>query len=200
MQAIAEVISSSITSIVAQCSSDPSVANKRPVFGGFICIDSQQTDLKYLAVVYNITTGPLDSVHRPVAFGMTREQLKQEQPQIFSLLQTDIHAALIGFIKGKKAYSYLPSQPPDVHDFVYAASKDDVEKIVDNFDFLRLLCTVNIEPVDELLAAAIREAYLIHNKNHQLLLAAGLALAQLFRADYERLLSILRRIRPQEDQ
>lgn len=197
MQAIAEVISSSITSIVAQCSQDQLPSNSSPHFGGFIRVDCQQSDLQCLGVVYNITTAPTDSVHRPVAFGMTREQLKREQPQIFSLLRTDIHAALIGFIKGDLAYNYLPSQPPAVHDFVYAASKDDVEKIVDNFDFLRLLCTVNIEPTDELLAAAIREAYLIHNKNRQFLLSAGEALAQLFRTDYERLLSILRRIRPQ---
>jgi len=199
VQAIAEVTSSSITNVVAECAHQPQQKENRqkPRFGSFVCIESQTSDLRYLGIVYNITTAPVDSVHRTVAFGMTREELQKEQPQIFSLLQTNIHALLIGFITNGSGFGYLPPQPPDLHEFVYPATKEDLEKVVENFDFLRLLSGVNIVASDELIAAAIREAFLIHNKSGEFLLKAGQALAQLFKTDSERLLAILRRIQPE---
>ncbi len=161
MQAVAEITSSSITKIVAECSqkSQQNENAPRPRFGSFVCIESQTYDIKYLGIVYDITTTPMDNVHKTIAFGMTREQLQKEQPQIFSLLQTNIHALLIGFIRNKKGFGYLPPQPPDLHEFVYPATKDDLEKVVETFDFLRLLSEVNIFASDELIAAAIREAF-----------------------------------------
>jgi len=198
VQVLAEVISSSITNIVAQC--DQHLLQKenlsRPRFGSFVSIESQSSDMKFLAVIYNITTEPGDNVHKTVPFGMTREQLKREQPQIFSLLQTQIHALIIGFISNKKGFGYLPPQPPNLHEFVYSATKNDLEMIADNFDFLRLLSEVKVVSSDELIAAAIRESFLIHNKSSEFLLKAGQTLAQLFRGDSERLLAILRRIEP----
>jgi len=195
VQAIAEVISSSITGFVAECPHETDKKDcPKPYFGSYVCVESSNANLKYLAIVYNITTAPADSVHRPVAFGMTREQLQKEQPQIFLLLQTQIHALIIGFIRDNKGFSYLPPRPPEVHDFVYFSTKDDIKKIGENFDFLRLLSEVNIIAGDELIAAAIREAYLINNKNQQFLLKAGQALTQIFKSDSQRLLAILKRI------
>jgi hypothetical protein len=182
VQALAEVISSSITSIVAECDqrSLQKESISRPRFGGFVSIESQTSDMRFLAVVYNITTEPGDNVHKTVPFGMTREQLQKEQPQIFFLLQTQIHAVIIGFISNKKGFAYLPPQPPNLHEFVYPATKNDLEMIADNFDFLRLLSEVKLVASDELIAAAVRESFLIHNKSNDLLLKAGQALAQLF--------------------
>ena len=105
---------------------------------------------------------------------------------------------LIGFITNGRGFSYLPSQPPDLHEFVYPATKEDLEKVVENFDFLRLISEVNVITNNELIAAAIREAFLLNNKNREFLLKAGQALAQLFKTDPERLIAILRRIQPEE--
>ncbi len=195
MQEIAEVVASSITSFVAECPKDASLSSAPvPYFGSLVCVDSQDRNLKYLAVVYNITTAPSDGVHRPVAFGMTREFLQKEQPQIFLLLQTQIHAWIVGFIRNGKGFPSAPPYPPRIHEFVYFADKNDLAKFGESFDFLRLLSEVNMGSTDEIIAAAIREAYLINNNDHRVLLKAGQALTQIFKSDSQRLLAILKRI------
>jgi hypothetical protein len=127
---------------------------------------------------------------------MTRDRLRVEQPHIFSLLKTEIHAAIIGFEKAGSFRHYLPPHAADVHDFVYNSTADEIEELTTGFEFLRLLMHINSVPTDELLAAAIREAQTAVDGTEQFLVRAGQALAQLLHNDYDRLLSLLKRIRP----
>ena len=201
MQAIAEVVSSSVTSVVAQSltrDDELSLSDNRARFGSFVKIASGSDDLEIFAVIHDVVTGPIDGVHRTSAFGLNREQLRQEQPQIFALLRTDLHAAIIGYKQRTKAYQHLPPRPPEVHDFVYVADKKDIEAMTADFEFLRLLAAVPTVPADELLAAAVREAYSAQGQQKTFLIKAGQALSQLFRSDYERLVSVLKKIKPQE--
>lgn len=195
--AIAEVVSSSITSVIAQTSSqDEGSPTSKPRFGSFLTIDSGDSDLNIFAVVYNVITGAPDSVHKPLALGMTREQLRIEQPHIFSLLRTEVHAAIVGYEQNGIVFQHLPPHPPDVHDFVYQSSEQEILELTGRFDFLRLLMNVNAVPADELLAATIREAQQCTNRSEDFLILAGQALSQLLQNDYDRLLSMLRKIRP----
>jgi hypothetical protein len=201
LQALAEVVSSSVTAVVAQSLPQDgglSFAGDGARFGSFVRIESATDDIEIIAVVHDVVTGPIDGVHRTSAFGLNREQLRLEQPQIFALLRTDLHAAIIGYKQGKRAYQHLPPRPPEVHDFVYAAEKKDIEAITSDFEFLRLLAAVATVPADELLAAAVREAYAAQGKQQAFLLKAGQALSQLFRSDYERLVAVLKKIKPSE--
>ena len=110
-------------------------------------------------MVLDVVTNPPDAVHRPAALGLTRERLKAEQPHIFALLKTEIKACIIGYSQNSNVYLHLPPQPPDVHDFVYAATADQIIALTGDFDFLRLLiATPSSIPPDELIAAAVREA------------------------------------------
>jgi predicted ArsR family transcriptional regulator len=59
-----------------------------------------------------------------------------------------------------------------------------------------LLLHINSVPADELLAATIREAQEMTGRPEQFLIAAGQSLSQLMQNDYDRLLSLLRKIRP----
>jgi hypothetical protein len=103
MDAIGEVLTSSITGLVAECWTPAdgqweSAAVETPRFGSFLRIDSGEIEkTNVFAVVYDVHTGPQDSVHKPHALRLTRQQLREEQPQIFALLKTEIHAAIIGF-------------------------------------------------------------------------------------------------------
>ncbi len=213
MQPIAEVVSSSVTNIVAQTLASDQIealeskkkSRNEPAanqiwegarFGSFVRISCESADLECFAVVHDVVTGPIDGVHRPSAFGLNREQLLLEQPQIFALLRTDLHATIVGYKKGRSAFQHLPPRPPEVHDFVYEANEEDIEAITRDFEFLRLLAAVKNVPADELLAAAVREAYLRSGEEKAFLLKAGQAFAQMFRSDYERLVSVLRKIRP----
>lgn len=196
---LAEVISSSITGVVAQClmSSDkdgmPEAA--KPRFGSFLKI-STANKIDVLTVVHNVITGSPDAVHHPWALGLSREQLREEQPHIFSLLRTEVHAVVIGHKERGEVYQHLPPIPPEVHDFVYQASEEEIRQVTQGFDFLRLISTVTTVPQDELAAASIREAYKAHGEEYSFLVEAGQALSHIFKNDFDRLVAILRKIRP----
>ncbi len=198
--AIAEVISSSVTEVIAQglttIDEDGLPKAGKPRFGSLVRISSENGQSNVFAIVHNIVTGPADGVHRLSAFGLSREQLRAEQPQIFALLRTDISALIVGYSSDSKCYAHLPPQPPDVHDFMYLATVDEIASIIEGFDCFRLLMNVANVPADELLAACVRDAYLAKGKDDRFLMHAGQALAQLLRSDYDRLLSILRKIKP----
>ena len=224
---LAEVLTSSITGLVAETiknisgsggSSSGGSSNKvlKPRFGSFVRVDSPENDISIFAIVFNVITNPPDSVHKPSALGLTRDQLRVEQPHIFALLKTEVHAQIVGYLdwSDKAIYQHLPPQPPEVHDFVYSASQEEVLKLSSEFEFLRLLNGVTSVPADELMAACVREAAraragapTIHNSGSgtdydkeqastAYLIEAGRAISQLFRSDYERMLSIVRKIKP----
>lgn len=198
--ALGEVVSSSITGLVAECwnveDADGLPSVQKPRFGSFLTIDSEEAEIRIYAVVYNVVTGPQDNMHRPSALGLTRERLKAEQPHIFSLLRTEVQAVTVGYKSLGVVYKHLPPQPPEVHDFVYTAAPQEIEMLTDGFEFLRLLTTISSVPTDELLAAAIREAYVARGSDYQFLVQAGQSLSHLLRSDYDRLLSVLRKIKP----
>lgn len=148
-------------------------------------------------------------MHKPSALGLTRDQLRVEQPHIFALLKTEVHAQIVGYLdwSDKAIYQHLPPQPPEVHDFVYSASQEEVFKLSSEFEFLRLLNGVTSVPADELMAACVREAARARAQTYDsaaeaeqastaYLIEAGRAISQLFRSDYERMLSIVRKIKP----
>lgn len=194
---LAEVMSSSVTSITAQSlDNDDHSLTVKPMFGSFISIDSVEHSTSVIAVVHNVITGPPDNVHRPSALGLTREQLRIEQPQIFALLRTEIHAAIVGYVQDSTLFQRLPPHPPEVHDFVYAATREEVIAITREFDFLRLLTSVSTVPSDELLAAAVREAYEVRGHDDEFLVRAGQALSNIFRQDFDLLVCMLRKIKP----
>jgi hypothetical protein len=196
---LAEVISSSITGVVAQCLMSPDKdgmpETSKPRFGSFLKINTANK-IDVLTVVHNVITGSPDAVHHPWALGLSREQLREEQPHIFSLLRTEVHAVVIGHIERGVVYQHLPPIPAEVHDFVYPAGAEEIRQVTQGFDFLRLISTVTTVPQDELAAASIREAYKAHGEEYSFLVEAGQALSHIFKNDFDRLVTILRKIRP----
>jgi len=199
VEPIAEVISSSITGVVAQClmslDNDGMPDTSKPRFGSFLKIRTA-SNFDVLAVVHNVITGSPDAIHQPWALGLSREQLREEQPHIFSLLRTEVHAVVVGYMENGEVYQHLPPIPPEVHDFVFPADDDEIRKVTQGFDFLRLIATVTTVPQDELAAASIREAHKAHSQDYSFLVEAGQALSHIFKNDFDRLVTILRKIRP----
>lgn len=201
---VGEVISSSITDFVTELWSKDKDGEEleilRPNFGSFLRVESVEEGITAYAVVYNIITGPYDAQHKPSALGLSRQELRMEQPHIFSLLQTQIHATIIGFKQDGQLHQYLPPKPPQVHDFVFVADPDEVADLTADQGFLRLLTNVQSVPIDELLAASIRQAQACHRDckkdYHAFLVDAGKALSHLIRDDYDRLVSLLKKIKP----
>src|SRR5581483_9949749 len=107
---------------------------------------SSEQSLQIFAIVYDVITGPQDSIHKPAALRMTRDELRSQQPQIFSLLKTEVQAAIIAFQQDGQYHCGLSPLPPQVHDFIYEATDEEIEKITEGLEFVRLITRVTSVP------------------------------------------------------
>lgn len=207
MEAIGEVLSANITGFIAEAwrsaetahdEQKGSTANKSliPSFGSFLKSKSEEGALTVYGVVYDIVTGPQDQHHKPAALKMSRAQLLKEQPQIFALLKTEWHVLIVGYKDSKGCKCALPPYPPEVHDFVFPLEEKELLEISENLEFLRMLSAAPGVPGDELMAATIRNAAAVRPDNYDYLVEAGQHITKLLRDDYDRLGSVLRKIRP----
>lgn len=187
---IAEVIESSTTEFVAQTRK----LHGSPPFGAFVKAGASPASL---AMIYNISTGSADLNRRPVAYGKTEDELRKEQPQIFELLRTEIRAKIIGYADDYGVQQLLPPQPPRLHSFVFVCTPEEVQTFTRQFDYFRTLLGVGGTLSDELLIAAIQQTCGCQpESSYTCLIRAGKELSRLLRDDYDRLESILRRMRP----
>jgi hypothetical protein len=173
-----------------------------PPFGSWVRSVDEESGNQVLAVVYYATTSPIDSVHRARALGLSLEDLREQQPQIFAMLKTEFRAAIVGFqppfqgANGSKhtggpVYQYLPPRPPQIHQAVYQCDPGEIIHFSEQLDFLRTLLQVNGAPVEALTAAAIREVYQLRKADREWLVKAGRTLSVLLKDDYDRLRYIL---------
>ncbi|CCH67708.1 FIG00871351: hypothetical protein [Richelia intracellularis HH01] len=201
----AEVIETTSTVFLAQCL-EPNDLNfpNMPPFGSWVCsVDEESGNLVY-AVVYSVTTMPIDNVHRPVALGLSLQELREEQPQIFAMLKTEFRAAIVGFERisatgvssGSNIYQYLPPRPPQIHQAVYKCRPEEIIRFTEELDFLCTLLAVVGAPVESLTAAVVRNIYQLRKAEQEWLVQAGRALSVLLKDDYDRLRFILSQIHP----
>lgn len=200
---IAEVIETDTCEFLAQCLEPEDLSfPPMPPFGSWVCSQDEESGNQIYAVVYHATTMPIDSVHRAVALGLSLQDLREEQPQIFAMLKTEFRAAIVGFsppdatISSIRVYQYLPPRPPQIHQAVYRCESEAIIQFTEQFDFLRTLLFVNQAPVDSLTAAVIRFVYQLRKADRQWLINAGRALSVLLKDDYDRLRFILSQIHP----
>jgi hypothetical protein len=223
---IAEVIETSTTEFLAQCL-EPDDLNfaAMPPFGSWVKAIDEESNNQIYAVVYHATTAPIDSVHRARALGLSLQELREQQPQIFAMLKTEFRAAIAGFQTGSppaprdqnraiasntapnsaaaspptrpaEIYQYLPPRPPQVHQAVYYCTPEEIWAFSEHLDFLRTLLQVGQAPVDALTAAAIRTIYQVRKADRAWLVEAGRMLGLLLKDDYDRLRVILSQIHP----
>lgn len=202
---IAEVIETSTSEFLAQCL-EPEDLNYAvmPPFGSWVRSLDEESGHQIYAVVYHATTAPIDSVHRARALGLSLQDLREQQPQIFAMLKTEFRAAIVGFCPGSETRrlaeagaeirQYLPPRPPQVHQAVYRCTADEVVQFSENLDFLRSLLQIGGAPVDSLTAAAIRTVYQLRQGDRAWLVRAGRMLSLLLKDDYDRLRIILNQI------
>ncbi|PSB02256.1 hypothetical protein [Merismopedia glauca] len=210
---IAEVIETASTEFLAQCL-DPDELSfpVMPPFGSWVKSTDIDTGNQIFAVIYHATTTPIDSIHRARALGMSLEELREQQPQIFAMLKTEFRAAIAGFSTGTnpassnksksqkgngsapiptKIYQYLPPRPPQIHQAVYRCEPEEIIAFTEELDFLRSLLQLVSAPVDALTAATIREAYILRKGDREWLVKAGRTLGLVLKDDYDRLRYIL---------
>lgn len=203
---IAEVVETSTTEFLAQClDSEVLSFSTMPPFGSWVkSMDEEGGNLVY-AVVYFASTSPVDSVHRARALGLSLQELREQQPQIFAMLKTEFRAAIAGFqpyqvrddrreLLTGTIYQHLPPRPPQLHQAVLTCTSEEVIQFTEQLDFLRSLLQMNAVPVDALIAATLREIYQVRQADRDWLVQAGRTLAVLLKDDYDRLRAILNQI------
>jgi hypothetical protein len=199
---IAEVIETATTEFLAQCLEPEALAfSAMPPFGSWVHALDEESGNRIYGVVYHATTSPIDSVHRARALGLSLEDLRQQQPQIFAMLKTEFKAAIVGFrapdLVGRPQgpiFQHLPPRPPQVHQAVYHCTPAAVIEFTDQLDFLRTLLAMGSAPVDSLVAAVLRQGYQLRKLDRAWLVNAGRTLSVFLKDDYDRLRTILGQI------
>ncbi|MGP1373782.1 MAG: HAS-barrel domain-containing protein [Almyronema sp.] len=200
---IAEVIETATTEFLSQCLEPEDLSfPAMPPFGSWVTSVDEESGNQIYAVVYYATTSPIDSVHRARALGLSLEELREQQPQIFAMLKTEFRSAIIGFKPhvGDRAsnmvYQHLPPRPPQIHQAVYRCPAADIIHFSEQLDFLRTLLEVRGAPADSLIGATIRQIYQLRQADRAWLVQAGRSLSVVLKDDYDRLRVILNQIHP----
>ncbi|WP_287127664.1 HAS-barrel domain-containing protein [Candidatus Cyanaurora vandensis] len=192
-----EVIEAATTEFLAQClDSERLEFTRPPAFGSLVKAVDEERGLETYGVVYYATTAPVDSVHRARALGRSLQQLRDEQPQIFEMLKTEFRCVIVGYRSEGRNYQHLPPYPPQVHEPVRLCTTLEVARFYQNLNFLRTLLGISGAPVDELIAATLRQGYLAHDEAREWLVRAGRELSLLLKDDYDRLSTIVKRLQP----
>jgi hypothetical protein len=153
----AEILESNISSWRAQSWE----WDKIPEFGSLVTATSN--DRIIFGIIYDITTGPIDSIRQPVTYKKTEEELLAEQPQIFEFLATSFACIAIGYTENEKMFYNIPPQPPKMHTFVDYATNKEYEQCFAHQHFLHILFNSNIPfNIQELLLAIIKHQ--LHRK------------------------------------
>ncbi len=190
---VGEVIEASTTDFVAQCYE----LYQSPPFGSLV----KTTDLsvELYGIVYHATTSSLEPGRRPIARGKdesSEEEIYRSSPQLLKLLRTEFSALVVGYRENEKLFRYLPPKPARIHGFVYLCSPDEVKEFSQSFSFLNMLLNTHLPvSVEELVAASLRQISQVYEDRQKFLVAAGKELAILLGGEFNRLKSILGKIR-----
>ena len=192
-QRVGEVIEAGTTDFVAQCYE----LYQSPPLGSLV--KTRDEPIELYGIVYNATTTSLEPGRRPIARGKdeaTEEEIYRSSPQLTKLLRSEFGALVVGHWQEDKLYHYLPPRPARIHSFVYLCTPDEVKEFSQSLDFINILINAHSPvPIDELLAACIRQMSQVYEDRHAFLVTAGKELAILLSGNLNQLKAILRRIR-----
>lgn len=188
-----EVLEASTTEFVAQCYE----LYQSPPLGSLV--KTQDGSFEQYGIVYNIVTASIEPGRRPIARGKdetTEDGVYQSSPQLLKLLRTEFNALVVGYREEGRLYHYLPPNPARIHGFVYRCRAEEIKEFGGSFDFLNIIINSGVPvPVEEVLAAVLRGMSTVHDNPREYLVAAGKELAVMLGGEYNRLKSVLGKIR-----
>ena len=186
---IAEVIEASTAQFTAQCYE----LYKMPSLGDLV-----RTGDIYGIVAYAETTG-LEPGRKAIARGkdeVSESAVYESSPQLKKLLKSQFTAAVVGYKKDGKIYQYLPPEPARIHSFVYLCQPEEVDEFSKSFSFLNILVNAAIPiPIEECVAAALRQMSRVQKDGRAFLVSAGKELADILNNNITRLKNILERLK-----
>ena len=190
---VGEVIEASTTDFVAQCYE----LYQSPPLGSLVKTIDESAE--QYGIVYNATTASIEPGRRPIARGKdesSEEEIYRSSPQLLKLLRTEFNALVVGYREDEKLFHYLPPKPARIHSFVYQCQPEEVKEFSQSLDFLNILINTHLPvPVEEIVAASLRQMSQVYEDRQKFLVAAGKELAVLLGGEFNRLKSILGKIK-----
>ena len=188
-----EIIEASTTDFVAQCYE----LYQSPPLGSLVKTTDEAVEL--YGIVYHAATASIEPGRRPIARGKdeaSEAEIYRSSPQLLKLLRTEFSALVVGHRQGAKLLYYLPARPARIHSFVYQCQAEEVKEFSQSLDFLQILVNAQLSvPVEEVVAACLRQMSQGADDSHAFLVAAGKELAVLLGGEFNRLKAVLGRIR-----
>ncbi len=190
---IGEVIESSSTGYAAECYELYGL----PGLGSLVkTIDAS---IEIYGIVCQAGTASIEPGRKPIARGRdeaSEQAIYQSSPQLLKLLRSEFKVLVVGHRLAGKLYQYLPPRPARIHAFVYACNEAEVKQFSQSLDFLNLLVKSEPQiPSEEMVAAALREMGRMQDDPPAFLISAGKQLASIMSGDYNRLRTILSKLR-----
>ena len=189
-----EIIEASTTEFIAQCYE----LYQSPPLGSLVKTSDEAVAL--YGIVYHAATASIEPGRRPIARGKdetSEAAIYRSSPQLAKLLRTEFSALVVGHRQDGKLLYYLPARPARIHSFVYQCGPEEVKEFSQSFDFLQLLLNAQLPvPVEEIVAACLRQMSQEAEDPNRFLVTAGKKLAVLLGGDFNRLKAILGRIKP----
>jgi hypothetical protein len=150
----AEVIESSIYQIDGICWN----RENRPRLGQLIKIKHESLTL--IGCVTETLTESIDPIKTPIAYQMTEEELREEQPQIFEFLVSKFKARIIGLWQEEEMIFSSPEKPVNNHSFISDIDNNFAGKIINDPEFFHMLLAGDApcnQGFDELLLSIFRQ-------------------------------------------
>lgn len=202
---VGEVVATSITEFEAQ-----SVRlHETPPLGALVRVRAGDGMAIY-GVVAAAGTDGLDVGARPVPRardGCEDGDIYREHPDLAHVLRTCFRCLVVGFREGSRVRHYLPPSAAPIHFSVALCRPAEIEEFTGAFDYFRMILAAPNLPVEEVLAAHIRRAAAERcppsasvEEPYRFSVRAGREVAALLRSDHQRLVTILQRIRPDDNQ
>lgn len=189
---IGEIVRSNTTQFSAVVPQDLAQQMQLPVQLGAL-VKVEMARFTVFGIVSFIERAPIEANRKVSPYGKTKAELRREMPQVFELVHTEFSALVVGFQENGKILQTLPPTPPDLHDFVYPASRDEIGAFLKKTPtFLRLILQNRETIPDEVIVAFFRNHRA--EMTRQDLIALGKELSYLLGDDHRRLESILTRI------
>lgn len=190
---IGEVIESSTTDFAAECYE----LYNMPPLGSLVKTADPPAEI--YGIVCQAGTASIEPGRRPIARGKgetSEEAIYQSNPQLAKLLRSEFLTLVVGHRLDGKIHQYLPPKPARIHAFVHLCNPNEVRQFSQSLDFLSILANTRLPiSVEDTVAATLREMSWIQTDPHAFLMAGGKALTAILGNNYQRLKTILMRLR-----
>lgn len=153
-----EIIESSLTHWKVQCWQ----WDVMPTFASLLVVE--QAPFIIYGIVTHLQTGSNDPGRVPYAYQKTEEELRREQPQIFTLLQTTATCMIVGYEHNQSLLYQLPPYPTKIHTFVHEATPDQLRAFYAQPTFIPMLAnqTSIVVSIEDVLLTIIKQ---LHEQN-----------------------------------